>query len=680
MTRAGYALIDRALAALSPRAIRSLRQFAEEELVLPTGVRERMPFACDYAPFTGLVLDEIDSGRWRRFFCAAAQGSGKTLLFFIAPLLYHLFELRESVLIGLPTIDLALGIWQERLLPAIEATRFKDLLPIQGQGSRGGRFTAAHFRHGPWLRFMSASGADQQRISYACRVVQATEIGQMETPGEASQEASPLHSFEARSSSFGELARFYGEGIIYSKRSVIWHEAMIAGSGAEIRVRCPHCLAFVELKRENLKGVDEAQNEIEAREKVRLACPDCGVLWDEADRLAALAEPRLVHRGQTVDNSGRVQGPLPPTLTLGVHWTKLHTPLTTLAEIGAREYAARTSDKEADNQALCQFVWANPYEPELTANAGLTANAIRERTCGIPRGLVPAGTAALTVGIDTGKDHCYWAAVAWMDGLQGTIIDYGVRNVHPDQNPKLSLLLCLREARDLIWAKGWEVPPLSAPEAAAGGAGPADLPLRRPDLVLIDQGYEQSVIFQFIAETQVPRLLSCKGFGSKRDQGRWSPPAHSATCARGPNGEWYLSRKPGEPNWSGFHDDYYKRTLHQMLLVPPQTSGSLVLCEAETKMEHHSYAKQLVAEIEEQVVTPTGLITRWREGNKGSNHWLDATKMCILAAEMLGLRITPRASGERPLPRFRGGPRSNRRPWAERVRQGRENLQTGRRP
>jgi len=47
--------------AKAPR-LRSMRQFAEQEVVVPTGPFKGLRFRCDRQPFTALWFDEIDSG------------------------------------------------------------------------------------------------------------------------------------------------------------------------------------------------------------------------------------------------------------------------------------------------------------------------------------------------------------------------------------------------------------------------------------------------------------------------------------------------------------------------------------------------------------------------------------------------------------------------------------------
>ena len=42
-----------------------------------------------------------------------------------------------------------------------------------------------------------------------------------------------------------------------------------------------------------------------------------------------------------------------------------------------------------------------------------------------PRGVVPAGTTRLTLGVDVGQDVLFWLLTAWKNGFAGHIVDYG---------------------------------------------------------------------------------------------------------------------------------------------------------------------------------------------------------------------------------------------------------------
>ena len=52
------------LAQARPRRLRTMRQFAEEEIIIPDGPFAGRRFRCVRQPYTGLWFDAVDSGRW----------------------------------------------------------------------------------------------------------------------------------------------------------------------------------------------------------------------------------------------------------------------------------------------------------------------------------------------------------------------------------------------------------------------------------------------------------------------------------------------------------------------------------------------------------------------------------------------------------------------------------------
>jgi hypothetical protein len=79
-----------------------MRAFAEEEIVIPDGPFAGRRFRCSRQPYTASWFAEVDSGNWSRYVATGPTQSGKTLACFVIPLLYHLFELQETVICGLP--------------------------------------------------------------------------------------------------------------------------------------------------------------------------------------------------------------------------------------------------------------------------------------------------------------------------------------------------------------------------------------------------------------------------------------------------------------------------------------------------------------------------------------------------------------------------------------------------
>jgi hypothetical protein len=105
-----------------PKRRRSIRQFAEESIIIPEGPYVRQKFKVSRQPFAGLLLDEIGSGRWRKMAITGCVQSGKTFTALVVPLLFHLFEMNEDVIVGIPKMEMAYDKWRKEFLPTIEAS------------------------------------------------------------------------------------------------------------------------------------------------------------------------------------------------------------------------------------------------------------------------------------------------------------------------------------------------------------------------------------------------------------------------------------------------------------------------------------------------------------------------------------------------------------------------------
>jgi len=75
----------------APR-LRSMREFAEQEIIIPDGPYKDLKFNCDRQPFVSLWFAALEMSCWRRRFAVGPVQTGKTLICFVIPILWHLFE------------------------------------------------------------------------------------------------------------------------------------------------------------------------------------------------------------------------------------------------------------------------------------------------------------------------------------------------------------------------------------------------------------------------------------------------------------------------------------------------------------------------------------------------------------------------------------------------------------
>ena len=415
-----------------PQLTRDIATFASEEVRLPKGPRRGLLYDPDFAPFNRFIFDAIMDPYWRKVSAVGPTQNGKTLICTNIPLLYFLFEQREDVIFGLPSMDLASGMWLEKLNPVIEDSIYKDLLPTKGAGSRGGSFSAVRFKNGVNLRFMGAGGGAEQMSSHTAKYVIMTEVDKMDQSRGEGTEADPVSLIQNRCDAF-EDSKIVMECTVTNEQGRIWQEAMVNGSGGEIYVPCPKCNFFQELNKEGLTF--DPESAVSAEETARYKCAKCETLWDNSMRLEALNTPKLVHRGQYIDNDGNVSGPLPPTKNFGIHYNVLHSPMQSLAKTAGQQWEADRSDLKEVKKAMIQSKWAIPYRDEDIDREQISLTTLRKLAEQSDYRLkeVPEWSNSLIMTVDIQKGYLFWQVEAYnVNSLDSIVYEYGTVDQRED--------------------------------------------------------------------------------------------------------------------------------------------------------------------------------------------------------------------------------------------------------
>lgn len=637
--------------ARAPR-LRTMRDFAESEVVIPDGPFEGRRFRCDRQPFNKLWFDEVDSGRWRRLWATGPSQSSKTLTCFIVPQLYHLFEVGETVICGLPDMDMASDKWREDIFPVIERSKYRELLPRRGGGSRGGTVEAVRFMNGVTLKFMSGGGRDKSRAGFTSRVLAITEADGLDESGEGSHEADKITQLQARLRAWGNRSREYGECTVTVAEGRTWRE-ITKGSNSRLALRCQKCQEWViptgdKKERQLLVGWQEAETAMEARESAAFACPHCGGRWTEDERIASNQNAVLLHRGQSIDAAGLVIGERPKTDTLGFRWSAINNAFVNAGDVGADEWrAARAGDEDNAEKEMCQFVWAIPHETPLMDTTPLDAAALTRRVSITPRGVVPTTCEHLTVMIDTGKRVCHYVVLSSRADATSHVVDYGRFDVASDDlGVEKALLAALRDFRELI-AAGW---------ATTAGE------MRIPDQVWIDSGWSEHthVVYEFVHESNGlmggggQRFFPTKGYGASQTRDRaYRAPAKKTTTIK-LLGEGYHIARIRHTNRPGvflveINADHWKSFVHERLASPQDAVGAMTFYQA-MPMEHTSFTRHITAERRvEEFVAGKGVVARWQRLRR-SNHWLDCLVGAAAAAHFCGARLIEDVQTRKPTP------------------------------
>lgn len=615
-----------------PRALRTMRVFAEEEIIIPDGPFAGRRFRCSRQPYTALWFDQVDSNLWSRCVATGPTQSGKTLACFVIPLLYHLFEVGETVICGLPDMDMAADKWREDILPALERSRYRDLLPQRGGGSRGGRVESLQFTNGATLKFMSGGGSDKSRAGFTARVVAITETDGMDQPSGTSRESDKITQLEARTRAYGSRKRIYMECTVSTEQGRTWQEYR-KSTCSRIILPCPYCGDWVSPEREHLSGWQGASTQAEARQTGAFSCPACGAIWSHDDRVRANRDCRLLHDGQTMDVNGNVEGPTPEADTLGFRWSAINNLFLEAGDLAADEWrASRSPDEENAERELRQFVWCVPVAPTKWAETSLDSNELAGRMIDLPRGVVPEGAEHLTAAMDLGKYLNHWIVVAWMPDASCHIIDYGrIEVASADLGVEQATMVALREFRAMV-GEGWPV-------------GAADGEPMIPGSAWIDAGYMTPVVYTFCRDSD-NRYLPAIGRGAAQQHRQWyNRPTRTGALVKQLGEGFHINLLLAERlHLVEVDADHWKTWVHQRLSTPPGKAGAMTLFQA-APQEHLALAKHLTAETKtEEFVAGRGVVVKW-ERLRRQNHWFDALYNACAAGHLCGVRLV----GERPV-------------------------------
>jgi len=262
----------------------------------------------------------------------------------------------------------------------------------------------------------------------------------------------------------------------------------------------------------------------------------------------------------------------------------------------------------------------DPPAEEGPQTSGLTADLIRTRLSGLPRGIVPGAASVLTAGLDIGKRMIHYAVTAWEQGARGTVVDYGTLDVFPrDMQSNQAVDIAVRQA-----LHRWRDDVLSNPYTNADGKPVAI------NLALVDAGYATDGVYGFVKDIGGVGAAPYQGVGEVGDT------KAKLRSAEGKEWQWY--RQPDGMWLMMGNADWFKSWTHERFLTPVGRPGSLTLFGNDRK-SHISYSQHLVSEVEESTfVQGKGLKKRWNKRTR-DNHWFDATYMAALAAMEKGIRL-----------------------------------------
>jgi hypothetical protein len=333
-----------------------------------------------------------------------------------------------------------------------------------------------------------------------------------------------------------------------------------------------------------------------------------------------------VHKGQEIDRNGVVTGPMPRTKTLGFRWSSFDNLFVSTGKVAAREWSKDFAEKpDLVEIELCQSVHGLPAPDDVVDVTELKFKSITQRQLPLARGTLPPDTEYITVGVDVGRWWLHWSAWAWRPHGTPHIFDYGVvalatKSIGEEQ-AIMNGLLSLGERFN---------------EGFATETGP-----RFADAIWCDRRYKGEQVMD-AAATNGPNWYPVLGFGETAETaGKYSPPKAKSNRVRKLGDNYHIERTRAGGRairQVSTNSDYWKSFVHARFRVPMGECGAATLFQARPQ-EHNHFARQIVAEVEEQTYKAgDGWKSSWTVKDR-DNHFLDTSHLACAAGHFAGARV-----------------------------------------
>lgn len=378
---------------------------------------------------------------------------------------YHIHQDPAPLLVLQPTVEMAQTWSKDRLAPML-----RDTPALKGRvkapRSKDSNNTLLHKVFPGGHITMTGSNAPASLASRPIRIVLCDEVDRY--PPSAGTEGDPVSLARKRSTTF------------WNRKVILTSTPTAAGASrieAEFElsdkryyfVPCPHCGHSQRLLWGQVKWQqDEEGNHLP--NTAAYACGECGALWAESERLAAIRKGQWRATAQ----SSRIAG---------FHLSELYSPWSTLPEMVATFLASKKNTETL--RTFINTALGEPWEDRGEQVDFLGLYARREKFAAE----VPDGALILTAGIDVQRDRIEMEVVGWGEGEESWNIDYRIIPGDP--------------ARDEVW-QDLENALHATYEHETGTA-------MQITAAVIDSGDQSTRVYDFVRQSKHHRLFAGKG-------------------------------------------------------------------------------------------------------------------------------------------------------------------------
>ncbi|WP_414123990.1 phage terminase large subunit family protein [Rhizobium sp. BR 317] len=321
---------------------------------------------------------------------------------------YYIDQDPSTVLIMQPTLEMAQAWSKDRLAPMVRDTPALTAKVSDSKARDSGNTMLHKTFPGGQVTIVGAN-SPASLASRPIRIVLADEVDRY--PVSAGDEGDPLKLAQKRQLTFWNRKTLVGSTPTIKGESVIDREFQNSDRRRYF-VPCPDCGVGQYLK---WSQVHWNKHEGHRPETAHYVCEDCGSLWNDAQRWAAIRQGEW---RATAEFKG----------TAGFHIPGLLSPWVRLEEIV-------TEFLEAKDHPELLKVWTNTVLGETWEERGETVSAgpLLSRIETYDRDSIPDSVRVATAGVDVQGDRLEVQTVVWGAGEEAWVADYVVLHGDPSQ-------------------------------------------------------------------------------------------------------------------------------------------------------------------------------------------------------------------------------------------------------
>lgn len=373
----------------------TISQWADEYLYLsPEDSAEPGKYRVDRAAYQRGMLDAVSDANIREIvFCTSSQ-IGKTLMA-KAILGYHIHQDPGPILVMQPTVGVAETFSKDRLAPMIRDTpALKPLIADPKSRNSGNTIDKKSFPGGHLT--MIGANAPTELASRPIRIVFADEVDRY--PASAGSEGDPLFLARQRSVTFWNRKLIMASTPTVAGVSRIWR-AFETSDMRYYYLPCPHCGEFHTLKWAQMVWNDNDPS------TARMACPACGALYSDADKL------RMLPKGEWRAH-GKSHG------IAGFHISALYSPWQTFADV-VSEWLLKKDNPET-LKTFINLQLGECWEDRTGESVKADALAARREVWDA----VPEDIVLITAGVDTQDDRLEASIIGWTPDERARVLSH----------------------------------------------------------------------------------------------------------------------------------------------------------------------------------------------------------------------------------------------------------------